>query len=236
MAPNKVVAFKEEEPEGTKPVQKKATDKLEAAFHELGAAVPARLPAAPAVGVMPAFIRRREHIVGRCAMLGMVACWLGEMNTGMGPMGQLASELHVSLAWAFWATSLLALGHTLVGIGPGSRTFSEDNQRDIARRSRGLTGISAIEPDTSRRVQGLPQVALRTELTLGRLAMLLFAGAMLVDWASNGASPLAMLGAISPGEPLAMAPWWLKGLMGAFALGAVGVLSANDSYRDEETY
>ena len=59
---------------------------------------------------------------------------------------------------------------------------------------------------------------------------------MLVEWANNGSAPLAMMGIITPGEPLAMTPWWLRGMMGAFALGAVGVFSANDSYREGETY
>jgi hypothetical protein len=57
----------------------------------------------------------------------------------------------------------------------GSATFSEANQRDIARRSKGVTGISLLEPDTTGRV-GLTSEPgkwfLRSELNLGRAAML----------------------------------------------------------------
>ena len=54
----------------------------------------------------------------------------------------------------------------------GSGTFAEANQRDIGRRTRGLTGVSAIEPDATDRVDGVGKLLLRSELVLGRAAML----------------------------------------------------------------
>lgn len=44
--------------------------------------------------VLPAFTRRREHLVGRVASLGMACCVAGEIITaGAGPVVQLATEL-----------------------------------------------------------------------------------------------------------------------------------------------
>lgn len=123
----------------------------------------------------PSFTRRRERAVGRVAMLGVAAAWIGETLTGLGPMSQLASELGISTNIAYGATAILATWQLFLGVNQFNPTWSAENQKDVGRRSKGITGITAIEPDADSRIKPTQEPGkflLRNELVLGRAAML----------------------------------------------------------------
>lgn len=189
----------------------------------------------PGLRTFPAFTRRREHTVGRLAMLGCAAAWAGEVLTGQGPMQQYANFLHVpSFEWTFWATVILAGVHLVSGLSTESTTQSAGNKADIEKRNKGITGNSTIEPDSSSKGD-FWQTLLRTELALGRSAMLIFLGIMVVEKTLGGVSPLAHFGLIDVG-PLSAAPLWLKGGIALFAAGGVGAFSLFDQNKDPEAY
>ena len=127
------------------------------------------------VSLAPSFTRRRERAVGRVAMLGVAAAWAGEVLTGLGPISQLAGELGVSTQLAYGVTILLATWQLFLGVNQFNPTWSDENQKDVNRRSKGLTGITAIEPDADTRIKPTQEPGkflLRNELLLGRSAML----------------------------------------------------------------
>ncbi|GAB4813525.1 hypothetical protein N2152v2_000571 [Parachlorella kessleri] len=190
----------------------------------------------PVRRLYPAFTRRREHFIGRTAMLGVAACWAGEVLTGFGPMQQLANILNISYGLAFWSTVALAVAQGVLGLSKGSPTWDADNQKDLQRRSKGLTGITEIEPDSREKATTAEQRGLRWELALGRTAMLTFAGAMAIEFFLKGGSPLAYFKLIVPGVPMSAAPAWLKVAISLFLAGAVGVFSAFNTNKDPQAY
>ncbi|GAB4813090.1 hypothetical protein N2152v2_000136 [Parachlorella kessleri] len=186
--------------------------------------------------IFPAFTRRREHLVGRLAMLGCAAAWAGEVLTGQGPMQQYASALAVPQDATFWATIIFAAIHLVSGLSAQPPTQSPANKRDIELRSKGLTGNETIEPDVNRKADNIWQKLLRTELALGRSAMLIFLGVMLVENVLGGESPLAHFGLIQAGVPLSMAPAWLKFNIALLTAGGLGAFSLFDQSKDREAY
>ncbi|GAB4818124.1 hypothetical protein N2152v2_005170 [Parachlorella kessleri] len=189
--------------------------------------------------LQPAFTRRRERIVSRLAMAGVAFTWAGEVITGLGPMHQLSQELNVPLGWAYLATAGLAVWQLGLALAPGSATYSDANQRDVKKRRRGVTGITEIEPDVDSKISIADDPGkwfLRQEVVLGRLAMLIFAGAMGAEFLWNGEAPLAHLGLITPGVPLTQAPLWLLAGIGLFGAGALGVFSAGGTRKDDDTF
>jgi hypothetical protein len=98
--------------------------------------------------------------------------------------------------------------------------------------------LPQIEPDVTGRI-GLDEpgkLGLRAELTLGRLAMLLFAGAAVVEALNGGRSPLAAIGAIDPGGPLSAAPALFKAGIVLFAMNGIGVFSGFNTRKDSDVY
>ncbi|GAB4824143.1 hypothetical protein N2152v2_011189 [Parachlorella kessleri] len=186
--------------------------------------------------LFPAFTRRREHTVGRLAMLGCAFAWAGEVMTGTGPMQQYANILSVPYGVAFWSTIFLATAQLFFGLSTESPTQSRANKQDIDRRDRGFTGVQLIEPDTPKKANSVLQQLLRTELALGRSAMLIFLGVMLVENALNGQAPLAHFGLITPGVPLTQAPGWLQLSIATFVAGGLGAFSFFGQNKDPEVY
>jgi hypothetical protein len=236
---------------------------------------PYKTPDGSKAQASPAFTRRREHAVGRVAMvsnhsdiaspfylccllrvityqsvplrtiisifvqLGVAAAWAGEVLTGLGPISQLASELGVTVPTAYGVTALLVALQLVLGVNQFSATWSDANQQDVNRRTKGLTGITAIEPDTSERIKPTQEPGkflLRNEIVLGRLAMLIFAGAAIAEFTFGGESPLAHVGLIPTGVPLMMAPWWLKTGIVLFTAGGLGAFSGFSLNKDPDTY
>ena len=108
-------------------------------------------------------------------MLGVAAMWAGEQLTGAGPITQLGYETGVSPMFAYGITALLAASQLVLGVNQFSPTWSKDNQDDVNRRKKGITGITAIEPDVEGRIKPTEEPGkffLRNELVLGRSAML----------------------------------------------------------------
>jgi hypothetical protein len=169
----------------------KAQTKLQDITPQLGEAervigqggMPSYDPEATRVFGLPAFTRRREVFAGRLAMFGFAAAYIGEILTGQGIIGQLQ-------LWTGWSEKgvLLALG-TLVGLNfigaiwPNGPTFSEENQRDVHRRPAGPVQ-EVMDPFTEpKQFGGVSGFGFTkaNELFHGRLAMLGFAGAVLVE-------------------------------------------------------
>ena len=63
-----------------------------------------------------------------------------------------------------------------------SPTQSSANKRDIDRRVKGITGNQYIEPDAVEKADSIWQQLLRTELALGRSAMLSELGIGRLRW------------------------------------------------------
>lgn len=60
------------------------------------------------------------------------------------------------------------------GLNNFGPTFDDANQSDVNKRTKGLTGLTAIEPDVTDRIDPLREPSkffLRNELVLGRFAM-----------------------------------------------------------------
>ena len=135
---------------------------------------PYKIPTSEA-SLVPAFTRRRERTVGRIAMLGVAAAWAGEVLTGMGPISQLSSEVGVPMSIAYGATFSLAVWQLILGLNQFNPTWSRANQADVNRRTKGITGVTPIEPDVTEKISPIQEPGkffLRGELVLGRSAML----------------------------------------------------------------
>ena len=143
----------------------------------------------PAYG--PAFTREREHAVGRIACLGVAAAWFGEVVTGLGPITQLSYETGVSPKFAYGITLSLVAWQLFLGISPFSPTWNPKNQIDVDRRKKGITGITAFEPDVNRRIKPTEEPGkffLRNELVLGRSAITSRNGPFLPNYFTVGKS------------------------------------------------
>ncbi|GAB4823366.1 hypothetical protein N2152v2_010412 [Parachlorella kessleri] len=169
----------------------------------------------PDAPVMPAFTRGREHIVGRVAMAGFAANLLGEAVTGLGPISQIHAEtgLPTIVIYALFLGFIGWFG--IGGVSPDSPTWSEENQRDTNMR-KPTPGINPLK-EPGKRIA-------RTELLLGRTAMLAFVGAAGVEALWGGQAPLVHVGLITPGS-LAGQPWWLYAAVATLLVGSTGILS-----------
>lgn len=78
------------------------------------------------------------------------------------------------------------------------------------------------------------KLGLRAELTLGRAAMLIFAGAAVVEALNGGRAPLAVFGIINPAAPLSAAPALVKAGIVLFAMNGLGVFSGFNTRKDGE--
>jgi len=212
LAPGRAVAFKDDDKTYTVPADSKLS---------------------------PAFTRERERTVGRLASLGLAFAWAGEVITGLGPISQLARETGMPVAVSYASTAALIAIQLFGGLNNFGPTFDDANQSDVNKRTKGLTGITAIEPDVTDRIDPLREPGkffLRNELVLGRFAMTAFFGAAVLEYVWGGESPLAHVGLITPGVPLSQAPWWLLGSGIVFFLNGIGTFSQFGQNKDSDTY
>eukprot|EP00887_Chlorella_sp_A99_P001410 scaffold8.g1410.t1 len=93
-----------------------------------------------------------------------------------------------------------------------------------------LTGVGPITQDSRKTM-------VRNEVWVGRIAMVGFLGAVLLEYKWGGVAPLAHLGLIQPGVSLTDAPWWAILVVSAFLLTGLGVFGAfTDPKRDQDAY
>jgi hypothetical protein len=170
---------------------------------------------------VPAFTRRRERITGRLAGLGLASGLIGEVLSGRGPISQLHFEtgLPEGLLWVglVFLVSVNLFGAALPGTP--TETFTEANQRDVRKRR-----------DADPIKEPLKFVA-EKEIAIGRISMLGFFGACILEYIWGGEAPLAHLGLITPG---AAPPVWLTAFILVLFANAAGVFSAIGQV-DEET-
>ncbi|PSC74116.1 hypothetical protein C2E20_2633 [Micractinium conductrix] len=174
----------------------------------------------------PAFTRRREHVVGRVAALGFAFGLMGELLTGVGPITQLHYETGLSFRVIYTALLVLAGFGLVGGLRPGSPTYDNRNLYDASKRT------SPPNP-----VREPRRFLMQNEVYIGRLAMVGFAGAVALEYLWGGEAPLAHLGLIQPGTPLAGAPLWAIVLIPTLLLCGFGAFAAlGDPGRDTENY
>ncbi|KFM23429.1 Photosystem II 22 kDa protein, chloroplastic [Auxenochlorella protothecoides] len=193
----------------------------------------------PAQSLIPQFTRERERAVGRLATLGLAFSWVGETLTGYGPITQLSNETGVPVVWGYGVTLTLIAIQLFFGLNSGTPTYSDENQRDVAKRSKGLTGITQIEPDVDRVIDPTKdpgQFFLRLELAQGRTAMLVFLTTAILEFANGGMSPLGQAGIIPTGVPFSQAPIWLIALTILNFVGGIGTFSLFDQNKDSAAY
>lgn len=135
--------------------------------------------------LIPAFTRRRELFAGRLAMLGFFAACFWELFPGHPNITQQIVALGVPATQTQAAVVVLSIiaYNTIAALGPGSPTWSKENQKDLEERPKYL----------SYRKFGFTKI---NELFQGRVAMLGFLGVFL--------NQLRMGGMTGPG-PLAQA-------------------------------
>jgi photosystem II protein len=174
----------------------------------------------------PAFTRRREHLIGRLAALGFSFGLVGELLTGRGPISQLHMETGLPFG-VLYAVIIGLVGYSAYGaLRPGSPTYSRANQEDVAKRD------DSISPADDPR-----KFLVANEAVVGRLAMLGFAGASLLEYLWQGEAPLVHLNLITPGVSLFEAPWWFIATVGLFFANGIGVFSrAVDRKGDNDAY
>jgi hypothetical protein len=135
--------------------------------------------------LIPVFSRRREVFIGRLAILGIVAAGFWEYALPNHPniLLQISGALNLANIPAGPGVSLVLIGfivayNALEGLAPGSPTFSQENQRDVARRPPGppndqFNGINQLLGITG---WGFSKA---NEVFNGRAAMIGFAAAIL---------------------------------------------------------
>lgn len=172
---------------------------------------------------IPAFTRRREHIVGRIASLGMAADIIGEIITGKGPINQLSLETGFQPQILFAVLVALVGVNFFGGLSPYSETFTPRNQQDVDRRA----------PDGGFNLN--PQKFLaEAEVNVGRAGMVGIFSAVILEFLGGGAAPLTRLGVLPPGGgTLASAGFGLTALVALFALNGFGVFSFLGDSTDE---
>jgi len=190
---------------------------------------------------LSAFTRRREVFVGRLAMTGFFSAVLGELLTGKGVIGQLSLETSLPPG----VLKLLIAGivgiNVITALGPGSPTFSEENQRDVRKRPAG--GVQ--QPNKKSFVQD-PQGTLgvtkfgftkKNELFVGRVAMLGFAADLIGEQLTGGKGPLAQIG-LGIGQPLnpELAGFGLAVWIGFFLVAAIGYGNFGQQDGNEDIY
>lgn len=148
-----------------------------------------------------------EHPSSHCDLLQM---------TGLGPFSQLSHETGLPVKVLYGFTGLFVLYQLFGGVGPSSATFDRSNQADVRQRD------SQSKSSNPLRALGL------NEVIIGRVAMLGFAGASVLEFLWAGESPLAHVGLIRPGGSLLGAPWYFQALVVLFAVNALGLFSKGE--------
>lgn len=125
--------------------------------------------------LLPSFTRRREVFAGRLAMVGFLSACIGEEMTGRGIIGQVQNYTGWSANAVVLAFAVL-IGYNFIGaLSPSSPTFSNENQKDVAKRPDGpLQG----NPAEAISVTGFGFTK-SNELFTGRTAMIGFASALI---------------------------------------------------------
>jgi hypothetical protein len=176
--------------EGLKAKSDNLKDKLASTFEQ--PSMNAQVKVNPAV---PAFTRRREILAGRIAMLGYTAAVGGELVGYNHPnILQQVTNWGSAIGLSIPPPVVLALILGLIGynavaaLGPGSPTFSQENQQDVHKRESG-----SYNTETPSWAPGFTKA---NELFNGRMAMLGIAAALLNQmWIGgfDGPGPLAQV-------------------------------------------
>lgn len=169
------------------------TDKTQAAFSS-----DLRPQYANAVEVnplVPAFTRRREIFAGRLAMLGFLSACIGEVVTGGdGIISQV--QMYTGLKPDTVAAIFVGLiaYNAIAALGPNTPTFSDENQKDVAKRPAGPPqGVTLINaPKALGIADNTWGFTKQSELFNGRTAQLGFLAALLGEYAT-GKGPLGQV-------------------------------------------
>ena len=176
-----------------------------------------RVPRQPSSSLAPIFSRRRENFLGKAASFGVVASWIGELMTGMGPVHQLSYELGISVTTTYALAGALAIYQFVGGINPFSPTWSRENQMDVASATKSSSAYTTTGPSLS--------------TLIGRAAMLVFAASVIGEFMWAGESPLVHAGLVMPGVYMGIfgAPWWFKLVVGVFLGNTLGLFPTNSN-------
>jgi photosystem II protein len=183
---------------------------------------------------LSAFTRKREVFAGRLAMSGFLAGTIGELLTGKGFLGQLSLQTNLPPVAVKGIVAAIVAFNVLTALNPLSETFSESNQRDVAKRPRGPTQNPKINPiENPTEFLGIDKgfgFTRRNEVFVGRVAMLGFASAIIGEQLTNGKGPLAQIG-LGIGQPLntELAGAGLFLWIGVFAVAAIGYGTTDDA-------
>jgi photosystem II protein len=186
--------------------------------------------------LQPAFTRRREVLVGRLAMVGFASALIGELTTGLGPLGQLQLELGVPPIGAD-IVIFGSIAYSLIGaLNPASPTFSESNQRDVKKRGKGPTQdpkINAI--NNPKKFLGITRFGFskQNEVFVGRTAQLGFLAAVIGEKVT-GKGILSQVG-IETGIPIGQQSIFLLLFISFFLFAALFEGNYGDP-KDESTY
>jgi photosystem II protein len=174
-----------------------------------------------------AFTRRREVFAGRLAMTGFFSAVIGELLTGKGVIGQLSLETSLPPGVLKLLIAGIVAFNVITALGPGSPTFSEDNQRDVNKRPAGgvqkPSKISLAQNPADTLGVSRFGFTKRNEIFVGRVAMLGFAADLIGEQLTGGKGPLAQIG-LGIGQPLNpdLAGFGLSVWIGFFLVAAVG--------------
>lgn len=180
------------------------------------------IPSSPSTFLIPAFALQKEHFFGRLASLGLAFSMVGEALTGLGPFAQLSLETGLSTSVLYFAALGIVVWQLVGGLLlPGSNVISTPwNIGELERVKLGSDGGGG-----KRRVK-----MGRGQVMIGRMAMLGFAGASVVEWLWKGEGALNHLGLIvrGGGVPLIEAPLWFTVIVGVLLINAAGLFGGGE--------
>lgn len=144
--------------------------------------------------LVPSFTRRREVFAGRLAMLGFLSACIGEVITGDGIIGQVQiyTGLKPDTVGAIFVG--LIVYNFIAGLGPNSPTFTEENQKDVAKRPAGPPqGVTLINAPKALGIDNNTWgFTKKSELFNGRTAELGFLAALIGEYVT-GKGPLGQI-------------------------------------------
>jgi hypothetical protein len=181
---------------------------------------------------VPALTRRREVFVGRLAIFGIVAAGFWEWYLPSRPniLQQISGGLNLvglDVGPGFALAIVLGLvGYSAIALAPGNPTYSEENQKDVAKRP---PGPNQEAPQNLSIQEGLGisgwGFSKRNEVFVSRMAMLGFAAGVVGQMAMGGVEGPGVLAQIArylntPADDAfySQVPTWFIGYT-IFALG-----------------
>lgn len=145
----------------------------------------------------PVFSRRREVFIGRLAMIGFPVSliWEALLPNHPGPLGQITQLTGLpQQAVAILFGAILVQG--IVGLLPGSLTYSRENQQDIRKRPAGppFTWINPVREPTNALGVSRWGFTKKNELFNSRLVMIGFLMACVNEITTGGLGALGQVG------------------------------------------